>query len=314
MKKNKLSLENVKIFKHFIFVTLLTFYKNYIKKDLAILKFINKFQKRRLLYNLYLIFISNAFILEKKNKKGELNLYRAPVKNLFLFIKLFISLLKKFSFKNLRLIASREQNSSTSRKKILRFTLKKENYYYYKKMFRWRCFLTIDSYKLLGLRYFNGIKREHILKDRKVALKKRSLLRKKFNHKYLIVMKKSNFKKGRNLFSLYNFFFKYFSSKGAMLALNEKKLRGKAIEIPSFFNYWHIFSNKRLNVNFRNKVKLFNLKNKPLFFKLNNFIPKVIVKKNFSIFYKEGRKNLKKKKFFEGLHLRRVLLNKNTVY
>jgi hypothetical protein len=181
-------------------------------------------------------------------------------------------------------------------------------------MFRWRCFVTMDSYKLFGLRFFNAIKRKYMLKYSKVALKKRSLLRKKFYHKYLPVMKKFNFKKEKKLFSLYKFFFKHFSSKEVMLTLNARKFRGKAIEMPRFFNYWNIFSNKRLNAKFRNKVKMFSLKNKPLFFKLNIFIPKVIVKKNFSIFYKEGSKNLKKKKFLEDLNLRRVLLNKNKAY
>jgi hypothetical protein len=72
LQKNKLSLANIKYKKHFIFVTLLTFYKHYIKKDLAILRLLNKYKKKKktsLLYRLCLIFLSNAFILEKKNKK-----------------------------------------------------------------------------------------------------------------------------------------------------------------------------------------------------------------------------------------------------
>lgn len=219
--------------------------------------------------------------------------------------------MKKLSFKLFR-SAKANLNKSRLRKKFLRFTLSKESYYYYKKMFRWRRFVAIDSYKLLGLRFFNSLKEKYISRDSKVALKKRTFSRKKFNHNFLMDMQKFKLKNSRKLFSIYNFFFKNFPSNGLMLSLKSRKNCGKVGAGTS--NYWNFFYNKKPYINYRNKGKWFSLKNKPLFFKLNHLLPKVIVKKNFSIFYKEGAKNLKKKMFFKKFSLSRNPPSKNTIY
>lgn len=92
LKKNKRLLSNIKNSKYLEFFTMLTFYRHYVKKDLVVFKFINKFKNQkkkltRLLYALPLDFFLKTCISKKKKRKADLKLNRVSVKSLLLFFK-----------------------------------------------------------------------------------------------------------------------------------------------------------------------------------------------------------------------------------
>jgi hypothetical protein len=225
-------------------------------------------------------------------------------------IKRVANLIKWLLLKAVRPFKS--QNKVKLKKNIFNFSLERSHYCYYKKMFRWRYNITSNSYKFFGLRFFNSKKGSTI---GNIELKKRLLWRKKINHRLVMGEQKLNLKiKGRfNFFLPFCYFSKFFSSNVFLRSLKGRSFMAKDNKfwLPNYLNF---FFNKNYYVNFWRNKKLLTLKQRPFFFKVNNFLSKVLVSKNLQKVYKASRQNLKKKFFFYALALQKIKGNKNIVF
>jgi len=117
-------------------------------------------------------------------------------------------------------------------------------------MFRWHYFITKDSYKVLGLHFFNFIKSKNEIDAIKIELKKRILNRKKNNQKLVMGMQSLNLKRKRmvNFFLPFRYFSKFFPSNVFIRTLKSRDFLFKDKE--KILNYLKFFFNQNSYVNF----------------------------------------------------------------
>jgi hypothetical protein len=264
----------------------------------------------------YFFFFPKFKIIEKENSKGRIysKEKRCFPKNFFFSLKWVAHLIKNLFSRVLKPNKKQKQNKIKWKKKILKFIFKRGSFYYYKKMFRWHYFITKDSYKVLGLHFFNFIKSKNEIDAIKIELKKRILNRKKNNQKLVMGMQSLNLKRKRmvNFFLPFRYFSKFFPSNVFIRTLKSRDFLFKDKE--KILNYLKFFFNQNSYVNFWRNKKEFTLKQRPLFYKVNSFLSKVLVSKTFPMIFKVRRNNLKKRRFFKELTFRKIKGNKNMVF
>jgi hypothetical protein len=186
------------------------------------------------------------------------------------------------------------QSKFLERKKFIKFSLKQNTFFYYKKMLRWFKFSNFKSYFFLGLNYY--YERKHIIKYANIVrLKGKVAWRIQAHYDKAVAIE--------NIFSMRSNYFKYYNRiknnffilRGGYYKRNNVLKKNTLIDQKIIFNlkinknlsffYLPILQNLKKNKNFANDWKnrnLLNLKNKPgLFFKFNKFLPKDVLKRFF---------------------------------